>query len=359
MHSGVNMKYQVTIEPLGEAIEVAAGQTILDAALRSGLYLPHACSHGICSACKVQVTEGEVDVGNVSEFALLDSERDENRCLACCATPLTNLVIEADIEIDPDAERHPVLDYQATVISTRNLSAGIKSIFLALGDDGINFQAGQYINVHLPGLEGQRAFSIASPPSSHNVVELNVAQVEGGEGTRYLHNNLHVGDTVSFSGPYGQFYLRKSRPEPIIFLAGGSGLSGVKSMVMELIENNDQRPITLIFGARSLRDAYYQELFKQYELNHPNFNFHLAISDGTPQSGEDAAWGCVHDVARDIFQGNFEGHNAYICGPPAMVDACVSTLIRGRCFERHLYVEKFYNSSSRNLKTKSPIFRGV
>ncbi len=356
------MKYQVTVEPLGTVIEVEQGQTILDAALRSGLALPHACSQGVCSACKIDIIEGEVDIGDASEFALLDSERAESKCLACCATPLTDLVVEAAIDSDPDAKRYPVLDYQSVVTNIVDVSPNIKSVFLALGDDGISFQAGQYIHLHVPGLDGlgqKRAFSIASPPSSRNVIELNISLVEGGEGTNYLHNKLQVGDALNFSGPYGQFFLRASQPEPIIFLAAGSGLSGVKSMVMELMESNDTRPITLIFGARTQEEVFYRELFEQYARDHSNFTFLSTVNDGLCDSHEDEQWGCIHQAAKAHFGGVFEGYNAYICGPPPMVDSCVTTLMLGRCFERHLFVENFYNSGSKQRKPKNTIFKSI
>lgn len=354
------MTYRVTVEPLGEVLEVEAGQTILDAALRSGLYLPHACSKGVCSACKIQVLQGEIDLGEASEFALLDSERQDGKCLACCATPLSDLVVEADIDSEPDAEHHLVRDYQGVVTNIRELAPQIKSIFLALGDEGIDFQAGQYVNLSIPGLEGEpRAFSIASPPSSGNVIELNVALVEGGEATHYLHDELTVGDVLNFSGPYGQFYVRKSLPEPMLFLAAGSGLSGVKSMIMELVESNDPRPVTLIFGAEDWQGVYYEELFRLYAEEHPNFIVLLAVNESKSTLCKEGHWGCLQELANEHFEGKFEGLNAYVCGPPSMVDDCVTTLMQGRCFEKHLFVEKFYNSSSRADRSKHVLFKRV
>ncbi|MFX8466460.1 2Fe-2S iron-sulfur cluster-binding protein, partial [Acinetobacter baumannii] len=83
-----------------------------DAALRSGLYIPHACGHGLCGTCKVEVTSGEVDHGDASPFALMDVERDEGRCLACCAIPQSDLIIEADIDEDPDGRSIPLKDFK-------------------------------------------------------------------------------------------------------------------------------------------------------------------------------------------------------------------------------------------------------
>ncbi|MCF8168585.1 MAG: 2Fe-2S iron-sulfur cluster binding domain-containing protein, partial [Rhodoferax sp.] len=104
------MSYQLTIEPTGQVLEVETGQTILDAALRAGIYLPHACCHGLCATCKVEVTDGEVEHGAASNFALMDYEREEGKCLACCAPLESDVTIEAEIDDEPDALNLPVLD---------------------------------------------------------------------------------------------------------------------------------------------------------------------------------------------------------------------------------------------------------
>lgn len=105
------MSYQLTLEPLGATIEVEDGQTLLDAALRQGIYIPHACGHGLCGTCKVQVTDGEVDHGAANPFALMEMERDDGMTLACCATLQSDATIEADIEDEPDAQVIPVRDF--------------------------------------------------------------------------------------------------------------------------------------------------------------------------------------------------------------------------------------------------------
>ena len=102
------MSYQVTIQPLGHTIEVAEGQTILDASLRAGIYLPHACCHGLCATCKVQVVDGEVDHGPASPFALMDVERDEGRCLACCAMPMSDNQRKHDLSCHDSTHASPI-----------------------------------------------------------------------------------------------------------------------------------------------------------------------------------------------------------------------------------------------------------
>ena len=104
------MTYTVTVEPTGEQIEVEEDQTILQAALRQGVWIPFACGHGLCATCKVTVVDGDVEVGNASPFALMDSERDDGMVLACCATVQSDVTIEADIDVDDDFEGHAVED---------------------------------------------------------------------------------------------------------------------------------------------------------------------------------------------------------------------------------------------------------
>jgi phenol/toluene 2-monooxygenase (NADH) P5/A5 len=354
------MSYEVTIEPTGDVIEVEEGQTILDAALRSGVYLPHACGHGLCATCKIDVLEGEIEHGDPSPFALMDMERDEGKCLACCATPTADLVIEADIEEEPDAESHAVKDFVGVVSKIEEFTPRIKGIFLAIEHDGMEFQAGQYVNLTIPGLEEQpRAFSIANPPSEPNLIELNVGLVEGGPGTTYIHKELKVGDELKMSGPYGRFFIRVSAPEPMIFLAGGSGLSSPKSMILELLENKDERPITLIYGARNHNELYYRELFEELDKEHSNFTYIPAVSAEPEGSDWEGARGFVHEVAMEKFNNNFDGHKAYICGPPPMVDACINALMKGRLFEKDIYMENFFTNDSKENQTRSPLFKSI
>jgi len=353
------MSYQVTIEPTGEKIEVEEGQTILQAALRQGVWLPFACGHGTCATCKVQVLEGEVDLGAASSFALMDIERDEGKVLACCAIPQSDMVIEADIDADPDFLGHPVEDYQAVISALVDLSPTIKGVHLKL-DRPMTFQAGQYINLQLPGIEGTRAFSLANPPSRADEVELHVRRVDGGLATGKIHDELKVGDAVKLSGPYGQFFVRNSQPGDLIFIAGGSGLSSPQSMILDLLEAGDTRQIKLFQGARNRAELYNRELFEALARDHANFTYVPALN----QAAEDPEWtgykGFVHDAAKQHFDGRFSANKAYLCGPPPMIDAAVSCLMQGRLFERDIFMERFYSAADDgNTGQRSALFKRI
>ncbi len=353
------MAYEVTIEPTCEVLEVEEGQTILDAALRSGVYLPHACGHGLCATCKVDVLDGEVDHGDASPFALMDMEREEGKCLACTATPMSDVVIEADIEFDEDARSIPVRDFVAEVVRIEEFSPRIRGIYLAVEGDGLDFQAGQYINLKVPGVVRPRAFSIASVPAESNLLELNVCLVPGGEATTWLHEELEAGAKLSFSGPYGRFFTRISKPEPILFLAGGSGLSSPKSMILELLASGDTRTITLVYGARDQEDLYYRDLFEGLAQQYDNFTYVPVLSAEPEGSDWAGSRGFVNDAASELFDGKFTGMKAYMCGPPPMIDACINTLMKGRLFERDMYMENFFDQSTAESRVKSPLFRSI
>jgi phenol hydroxylase P5 protein len=351
------MSYSLTIEPLGQTVEVAEGQNLLDACLRAGLWLPHACCHGLCATCKVTVREGEVEHGDASPFALMDYEREEGKALACCATLQSDAVIEADIDEDPDAEVIPVRDWTGTVARIDTLTPTIKALHFALSEP-LHFQAGQYVNLEIPSLGLKRAFSLANPPSTGTAVELNVRIVLGGAGTTYLHEQLKVGDAVRLSGPYGRFFVRKSAQVPLLFMAGGSGLSSPRSMILDLLEEGCTLPITLVYGQRSRAELYYHDDFAALAAQHPNFRYLPVLSHEPQDSGWTGARGFVHEAAKVAFDNDFRGHKAYLCGPPVMIDACIATLMQGRLFERDIHTEKFLSAADAE-RVRSPLFKAI
>ncbi len=348
--------HQLTIEPLGDTIDVEENQTILDACLRAGVYLPHACGHGLCGTCKTQVVDGDYDHGAASDFALMEFERQDGYVLACTCTLRGDVTIEADVDEDPDARRIAVEDFDAEVVGLENLTHDVKGVRLKL-DRAIDFQAGQYVNLNFPGVEASRAFSIANPPSDSGHVELQIRRVPGGAGTGYVHDKLKLGDRLKISGPYGRFLVRKSRGGPLLFLAGGTGVSSPRSMILDLLEQGYGEPIALIHGVRGTADLYGREEFEARAAKHPNFRYIPALSDEPEGSDWTGERGFVHDVAKRAFGGTFEGQTAYLCGPPVMIEACIGALMQGRLFEKHIFTEKFFTAKDGAAKPKSPLFK--
>ncbi|OTG84098.1 phenol hydroxylase [Acinetobacter sp. ANC 4558] len=353
------MTYQVTIEPIGMTIEVEEDQTILDAALRQGVWLPFACGHGTCGTCKVQVTDGFFDIGEASSFALMDIEREENKVLACCCKPESDMVIEADVDEDEDFLGYLVQDYQAKVIEIKDLSPTIKGVRLQI-DRTMNFQAGQYVNIQFPDIEGTRAFSIANSPSEADVIELHIRQIQGGAATTYVHKNLQVGDELDLSGPYGQFFVRKSDEKDMIFIAGGSGLSSPQSMIMDLLESGDNRTLYLFQGARDIAELYNREIFEQLVKDYPNFRYIPALNAPKTKDNWTGFTGFVHEAVANYFENKCSGHKAYLCGPPPMIDAAISTLMQSRLFEKDIHTERFLSAADgATTGARSALFRSI
>lgn len=357
------MSYQLTIESTGQVLEVEAGQTILDAALRAGIYLPHACCHGLCATCKIGITDGEVDHGAASNFALMDYEREEGKALACCATLESDVTIDAEIEEDPDALNLPVQDFSGTVSRIADLTPTVKGVWIKLKTPAVLvFQAGQYINLTVPGEAQGRAFSIASAPSSSGEIELNIRRVPGGAATGWVHDTLRSGDAVRFSGPYGRFFVRQTQHEagqlPYLFLAGGSGLSSPRSMILDLLEKGCTRAITLVNGARNQAELYHHDEFVALAAQHAHFDYVPVLSNEAADSGWTGARGFVHEAAKAHFANDFRGRKAYLCGPPLMIEACITTLMQGRLFERDIYTEKFISAADAQ-QVRSPLFRKI
>ena len=352
------MSFQATIEPLGETLEVEADQKLLDAALRAGIWLPYACNHGLCGTCKVEILEGEVEHNEASAFALMDVERDEGKALACCATLNSDIVFEADVEEEVDALNLPVQDFIGTVVRMEDLTPTIKGIWLETPGAGVEFQAGQYLNLNIPGVPAPRAFSLANPPSERNIIELNVRHVVGGQATTYLHQHLKEGDELSFTAPLGRFFVRKSAPEPMLFLAGGSGLSSPRSMILDLLDGGDERDITLVYGARNRAELYYYDLFSELAEQSDNFHYLVALSEVPDTDAWQGPRGFVHELAEQHFQRRFEGYKAYLCGPPPMVDSCITSLMQGRLFEEHIFMENFFTAAdSEKPARRSALFK--
>ncbi|OYT98865.1 MAG: phenol hydroxylase [Burkholderiales bacterium PBB1] len=354
------MSFQITIEPLGHSVPVRDDQTVLDACLRAGVWLPHACGHGVCGTCKVQVLDGECDHGASSNFALMDFERDEGKILACCATALGDVVIEADIDEDPDAQFLPLDDFDAELVEARMLTPTIRGLWLR-SDRPVPFQAGQYAMLEVPGVDGERAFSIANSPQQHaadGLIELHIRRVPDGRATTWLHEALQVGQPLKFTAPSGRFYVRKSAALPMIFVAGGSGLSSPKSMILDLLAEGCTLPITLVQGARNESELYFRELFEQLAERHPNFVYVPALSELPEGNSWRGAQGFAHEALKAHFANDFRGHKAYLCGPPPMTEACIATLMQGRLFERDIYTEKFFTAAdTSSAAPRSPLFK--
>ncbi|MDO5683781.1 MAG: 2Fe-2S iron-sulfur cluster-binding protein, partial [Propionibacteriaceae bacterium] len=294
--------YTIRIESLDQEVQCREDQNILDACLRNGIWLPHACGHGTCGTCKSDVLDGEVNHNDASDFALMEYERNEGKTLPCVATPKSDVVLDADVEAEEGVTMYPVRDYQGTVTAIEDCARDTRRLIIDL-DNEIQFNAGQYVQVTLPNTDGEfRSWSIASCPSKPSQIELAIRNTPGGKGTEgWIFKDLKEGDQINIAGPYGRFFVRTAKDKPMIMIGGGTGLSPLKSMVDHVLQADTGQTMYLYHGVRGEADLYDVEYFRNLEAEHEDqFFYRPCLSE------EDGVEGTSFGLVTDVIDGDFK-----------------------------------------------------
>ena len=325
------MSPRVVFEPLGEEIDCDTEESVLDAAFRHGFNLVYGCREGQCSACKAYLLEGEVVLKPYSTFALSDSEEANGYTLMCRAMPEEDLVVEL-LHFDPDNYRleNPIRDGRGTVTAVESLTHDIRRLELEVTEPAdFSFVPGQYVDVWVPGTDARRSFSMANLPGDRRI-ELIVKRYPGGRFSGLLDGSITAGDELRFTGPYGAFHLRDSE-RPVLMVAGGSGMAPVLSLLRKLAADRSERMVRFFYGARTEADLFYVDVVKALGAQLPDFEF-------TPVVG-----GFVHeDCDAFLAEGEMTDLEAYMCGPPPMIDAMTELLADGHGVEDdRIFHDKF------------------
>ncbi len=315
------MAHQVTLQPSGRSFAVAAGATILEAALDAGINLPYGCKNGACGACKGKVLAGAVDLGGAQDSALPAEERVAGMALFCCAKPLSDLTLEVR-EVNA-ARDIPVKTLPCRVQALERVADDVMVIRLKLPtNERMQFLAGQYIEFLLADGK-RRAFSLASPPHADDLLELHVRHVPGGNFTDHVFHKMKVKDIMRIEGPLGSFFLREESAKPILLVAGGTGFAPLKGLVEHALHigatGKIRRPMHLYWGAKNRAGLYMNALAEKWAAEN-------GISYTPVLSEPDADWtgrtGLVHEaVLAD--HADLSAYQAYVCGAPAMCEAAL------------------------------------
>ena len=349
-----------------KAIQVPAGDKLLTSLASQGIFVPSACGGGgACGQCKVKVSRGGGDVLPIEYSHLSKREIRDGWRLAC------QVGVRQDMEIEVPAAVLGVRKWQCTVLSNDNVATFIKELRLAIPEgEEVPFPAGGYIQIeaephtvyykdfdipaeyradwekfHLLDLVSKvdhhitRAYSMASYPGEKGLIMLNVRiatpplkdlTLPPGQMSSYIWS-LKPGDKVTISGPFGEFFARETENE-MVFIGGGAGMAPMRSHIFDQLKRLDsKRKISFWYGARSLREAFYVEEFDQLAKDHPNFTWHLALSDPLP---EDNWTGLTGFIANVLYEQYLKDHKApedcefYMCGPPMMTKSAVDMLHR-------------------------------
>jgi propane monooxygenase reductase subunit len=329
--------HTVRFEPVGIEIEVDQDETILNAAFRQGIMLMHGCKEGQCSACKSFLLDGEVDLDRYSTFALPDFEEAEGWTLLCRAHAYSDLEIEL-INYDEEILHGgtPPRTVKTRVEAVDTLTSDIRRLHLRIEDDEpFEFKPGQYVDIHVPGHEGtHRSFSMANTTSAPGELEFMIKLYPGGRFSGLLAEDaIKPGDELDVTGPYGVFTLRASSPRRLLFIGGGAGMAPILSLLRSLAETGNEREATYYYGARTEAD-----LFHLSELAELPGKFVPALSEDS--NGWTGETGLITDVVERL-EGDVSEVDAYVCGPPPMVEAAIALLEAKGVPEAHIYFDKF------------------
>jgi CDP-4-dehydro-6-deoxyglucose reductase len=328
--------YSVVLKSSGKRFDVAAGETVLEAAQRAHLALPYSCLAGVCGSCKAALLEGEVSYPRNPPSALNAAEQAHHQVLLCQAVPTTDLVIAAR-EVASVADLPKRILALKIVEKTRLASDVVRLVLRPPGGQRLQRLAGQYLDVLLP--EGRRrAFSIANAPHDGDQIELHIRHVSGGGFTSQVFDELAVGAVLRVEGPLGTFVPREDSERPLLFVAGGTGFAPVKALIEHFQHLGTRRPMALYWGARRADELYLRELPARWAAASPAFRFVPVITDAEFANG--LRTGLVHEaVLAD--HADLAGVDLYMSGPPAMIDAGRRCFVDHGLPEERLYYDSF------------------
>ena len=304
-------------------LEVEGGQSLLSALIESKVFIPSACGgRGSCGHCKIMVTEGGGPILPSETPFMTRAELKGNVRLAC------QVKIREAVKVKIPEDLLSVKLFSSTVASTRSVTHDIKEIrFDLIEPVEISQRPGQYVQIQAPSADGPvfRAYSISSATYEKNVVELDVRIVPDGIGSTYLHG-LEVGDPVTFTGPYGEFHLNEDPDTEIICVGGGCGMAPMKNIIYSLYDQWPGRSCWLFFGCRTSADVFYLEEFRALAEKHPNFKVVYALSDPVAEGEQwDGESGFIHLSVDKFLEANVK-RQAFLCGPPPMIEAVTRVL---------------------------------
>ncbi len=336
-------KHVVRFEPVGIEIEVGEEQTVLRAAAEQGIMLMHGCKEGQCSSCKSFVLDGDdIELDRYSTFALPDYEREEGFTLLCRAHVYEDVTIEL-LNYDEDMIKSglPIQQAVTEVVSIDPVTADMRHVVLGLVEPKeIKFFPGQYVDIAVPGTDETRSFSMANTSSRDSAqLEFVIRVYPDGLFSHFLDTGLTVGDRLDVTGPFGVFTLREGNGD-LIFIGGGAGMAPILCLLRSMVERGIARKATYYYGARRRQDLCFEKELRALEESLPGFSYVPALSESAEGDGWEGETGFITDVVRRR-EGHLADIDAYVCGPPPMVEAAIPLLEDLGVPEKRIYYDKF------------------
>lgn len=318
-------------------IQCDADELVADAAYRAKINIPLDCRDGACGTCKCHCESGTYTQGVYIEDALTDEEASQGYILTCQMKPASDCVIR--IPASSAACKTEVATHSATLTEIDRNSPTTVSFKLE-ADKAISFLPGQYVNLVVPGTQETRAYSFSSAPNQTGISFL-IRDVPNGLMSTFMRQKASTGDTMTFTGPFGSFYLRPVE-RPVLMLAGGTGLAPFLSMLLSLQNNPPAQPILLAYGVNTNDDLVELETLAALKAAIPSLEFFTVVVDpasGHPKTG----YVTDHLTPAQLHDGNVD---VYVCGPPPMVEGVRKWMDGAGVTPNSFHFEKFSSSTA-------------
>lgn len=342
------MSITVTLQPSGRSFPVQRDEPILAAALRAGIGLPYGCKDGACGSCKCRMLEGRVIHGAHQLKALSVEEEENGYALTCCATPQTDVVLEA--RTVAGVGELPVRRLPARVTRIDKPAADVAIVKLQLpANDALRYHAGQYIDVLLRD-GSRRSYSMANAPHTQGDkpwIELHIRHLPGGLFSDQVFGAMKEKDILRLEGPFGSFFLREESSKPIVLLASGTGFAPIKALIEQLIFKGSDRPVVLYWGCRSRADLYLHETALELASQLPSLRYVPVLSEPLASDAWEGRTGFVHHAVMADWP-DLSAHQVYACGAPVMVESAQRDFtVRCGLPADEFYADAFYSAADK------------
>jgi NAD(P)H-flavin reductase/ferredoxin len=321
----------------GVVIDADQANTIYLSALKNKVRIETDCLEGACATCKGLCTQGEYYLDDYSDEALTDEEAARREVLTCQMHPTSDCVIEYPYESSLALRTEPET-IAGRVAEVETVAEQVVRLVVEPDGELAPFLPGQYVHLGVPGTEARRSYSFANPPGVTDRLSFYVKVLESGAMSDYVAHRAKPGDEMAITGPFGRFYLRPP-VRPIVMVAGGTGLAPMLSMFDHLTATGGTgQPIHLLYGANAPG-----ELFALPRLAGDGLAITSELAVVAGEAGWDGHVGHVTELLRpELVAGG--DVDAYLCGPPPMIEAAETWLLANGVEPARIHAEKFLPS---------------
>jgi ferredoxin-NADP reductase/ferredoxin len=332
----------VTADGQESTVHCEPGSTVLAAAEQAGMMLKASCETGGCGACSAVLRGGRVQMGD-HDPNVVEVPEDEGGILLCRSVPVQNCRIELPYDQSKIVTGPPNLR-QAEITALDQVADGVMRVTLTLrpgeaGSAAADFESGQFVRVMVPGTEARRSYSPANVANWDGRLEFYIRLLPGGAMSEYLSSRAAVGDVLTVMSADGEFRLVENGLRPRWFLAGGTGLSPLLSMLRKMAEWGDPQPARLVFGITRHSEVFAQDEIAALSETLPDFRADTMV--WTPDPAWTGAVGNPVDLAAAEIALLDDMPDVYLCGPPPMMDAAFAALTAVGVPENQIHAERF------------------